>query len=164
MYDWTSGPQVFSWIINKSARVLCLLVGLCSVIVRMRYMLHRVHLDGIHPFERVCLTVGVLFRTYEAVQLIVETLWRLGCSYQRPVGERLVDRPKALHGPDLPLVDVIITTCHEPLSVVLDTVRAACRMEYSITRYRVIVADDGKNTQLRLRVAALRNAGYSNLH
>jgi cellulose synthase/poly-beta-1,6-N-acetylglucosamine synthase-like glycosyltransferase len=54
-----------------------------------------------------------------------------------------------LLGEDVPNVDVLITTCNEDLQVVMDTVKAACVLDYPIDRYRVFVCDDGASTQLR---------------
>ncbi|RAL00128.1 glycosyltransferase family 2 protein [Aspergillus ibericus CBS 121593] len=67
-------------------------------------------------------------------------------------------RPRLrLHGTDqLPQVDVLVPCCGEPVDVILDTVRAACRMDYPIAKFRVLVMDDGASSALEAAVAALR--------
>ncbi|KUJ23675.1 nucleotide-diphospho-sugar transferase [Mollisia scopiformis] len=58
-------------------------------------------------------------------------------------------RPRLrLVGENVPTVDVIITCCNEDIDIVLDTVRAALRLDYPQNRYRVIVADDGSSAEL----------------
>jgi cellulose synthase/poly-beta-1,6-N-acetylglucosamine synthase-like glycosyltransferase len=54
-----------------------------------------------------------------------------------------------LVGDDVPNIDVLITTCNEDLAVVMDTVRAACVLDYPADRYRIFVCDDGASTGLR---------------
>lgn len=53
-----------------------------------------------------------------------------------------------LLGDNVPSVDVIVTVCNEKIDIVKDTVRAALSVEYPVTRFRVIVADDGKSKVL----------------
>lgn len=67
-----------------------------------------------------------------------------------------------LAGDDVPSVDVLITCCGEALDVVLDTVRAACTLDYPKERYRVVLLDDGNSVGLLSQIEALRN-DYSNL-
>jgi len=54
-----------------------------------------------------------------------------------------------LVGDDVPNVDVLITTCNEDLAVVMDTVKAACVLDYPADRYRVFVCDDGASDKLQ---------------
>nr|AMW91839.1 cellobiose synthetase [Rhizopus stolonifer] len=62
-----------------------------------------------------------------------------------------------LHGTDdLPQVDILVPCCGEPVDVILDTVRAACTMDYPVSSFRVRVLDDGASTELESAVAALR--------
>jgi cellulose synthase/poly-beta-1,6-N-acetylglucosamine synthase-like glycosyltransferase len=68
-----------------------------------------------------------------------------------------------LIGDDVPNVDVLITTCNEDLQVVMDTVKAACVLDYPADRYRVFVCDDGASTQLRNAVET-HAAQFPNLH
>ncbi|PHH84631.1 hypothetical protein CDD83_1638 [Cordyceps sp. RAO-2017] len=60
-----------------------------------------------------------------------------------------------LRGYDVPTVDVFITCCGEEDDLVLDTVRAACDLDYPYDRFRVVVLDDGKSTGLEAAVARL---------
>lgn len=65
-------------------------------------------------------------------------------------------RPKLrLMGNDVPTVDVFITCCGEDDEVVMDTVRAACDVDYPMDRFRVIVLDDAKSTSLEQAVTGL---------
>ncbi|PYI09271.1 glycosyl transferase [Aspergillus sclerotiicarbonarius CBS 121057] len=62
-----------------------------------------------------------------------------------------------LHGTsDLPQVDVLVPCCGEPVDVILDTVRAACAMDYPTSQFRVLVMDDGGSSALEAAIAALR--------
>ncbi|KAM0708792.1 hypothetical protein Q7P35_005445 [Cladosporium inversicolor] len=60
-----------------------------------------------------------------------------------------VREKRYLVGDDVPNIDVLITTCNEDLAVVMDTVRAACVLDYPADRYRIFVCDDGASTGLR---------------
>ena len=60
-------------------------------------------------------------------------------------------------------VDLLIAVCKEPLDLIMDTVVAACRIDWPTDKYRVIVCDDGKDPELAAEVARLR-AEYTFLH
>ncbi|KAI9924869.1 hypothetical protein ASPWEDRAFT_40565 [Aspergillus wentii DTO 134E9] len=61
-----------------------------------------------------------------------------------------------LQGSDnLPRVDVLITCCGEPLDIILDTVRAACVLDYPHSSYRVLVLDDGASVALHDAICSL---------
>lgn len=60
-----------------------------------------------------------------------------------------------LNGQEVPNVDVLVTTCNEDVDVVLDTVRAACDLDYPADRFRVIVCDDGGSSALRSTITTL---------
>jgi cellulose synthase/poly-beta-1,6-N-acetylglucosamine synthase-like glycosyltransferase len=68
-----------------------------------------------------------------------------------------------LIGEEVPTVDVFITSCGEDDDVVLDTVRAACDLDYPSDRFRVIVLDDGKSASLETSVGYLAKTN-TNLH
>ncbi|RHZ54266.1 hypothetical protein CDV55_103633 [Aspergillus turcosus] len=76
-------------------------------------------------------------------------------------GMSVQSRPRdrlRLHGSEhLPRVDVLVPCCGEPTDVVLDTVRAACTMDYPVTHFRVLLLDDGASSALRDAVAELRS-------
>lgn len=61
-------------------------------------------------------------------------------------------------GNQVPTVDVLIPCCGEGLDIILDTVRAACALDYPRDRYRVILLDDGKSADLEKEIALLKNA------
>lgn len=60
-----------------------------------------------------------------------------------------------LRGDRVPTVDIIITSCNEPVDVVLDTTRAAININYPCSRFRVIVTDDGASKELQGGVTEL---------
>lgn len=60
---------------------------------------------------------------------------------------------------DVPTVDIIITCCGEDIDVLLDTVRAACNLDYPKDRFRVFLSDDAKSDALKAAVAALDITG-----
>lgn len=68
-----------------------------------------------------------------------------------------------LAGDDVPNVDVLITTCNEDLGVIMDTVKAACVLDYPSDRYRIFVCDDGSSTNLRSAVESYA-VQYPQLH
>lgn len=60
-----------------------------------------------------------------------------------------------IRGDLVPTVDIIITLCNEPVDVCLDTIQAAINIDYSTSRFRVIVADDGACKELQKHVTEL---------
>lgn len=66
-------------------------------------------------------------------------------------------------GEDAPTVDVFITACKEDNSVVMDTVRGACDLDYPQKRFRVILLDDGNVETLAQEVESLATM-YPNLY
>ncbi|PNY23757.1 Cellulose synthase catalytic subunit [UDP-forming] [Tolypocladium capitatum] len=68
-----------------------------------------------------------------------------------------------LTGYDVPTVDVFVTCCGEDDDVVMDTIRAACDVDYPGERFRVVVLDDGRSANLEAGVARLA-ATHSNLY
>ncbi|KAH8893004.1 glycosyltransferase family 2 protein [Thozetella sp. PMI_491] len=59
-------------------------------------------------------------------------------------------RPKMrLRGDQVPGVDVFVTCCGEPDSLVMDTIRAACDVDYPSDKFRVLVLDDGQSPGLK---------------
>lgn len=57
---------------------------------------------------------------------------------------------------NLPLVDVLLPCCGEPVDVIMATVRAACALDYPVSRFRVLVLDDGGSIHLEQAVTRLR--------
>ncbi|KAL2802358.1 glycosyl transferase [Aspergillus granulosus] len=58
---------------------------------------------------------------------------------------------------DLPKIDVLIPCCGEPLDVILDTVRAACTMDYPVAQFRVLLLDDGGSAALKDSITELQS-------
>ena len=72
-------------------------------------------------------------------------------------------RPKLrLRGYDVPTVDVFVTCCGEEDDLVMDTVRAACDIDYPYDKCRIIVLDDGGSETLEAAVTRL-GMSYPNL-
>ena len=61
-------------------------------------------------------------------------------------------------GDQVPTVDILIPCCGESHDIVLDTVRAACALDYPKDRYRVVLLDDSNSPHLESQIAILRNA------
>lgn len=94
-----------------------------------------------------------------AVPLFIQTLWNVFILKSR-------NRPQLrLVGDDVPSVDVFVTCCKEEVELIIDTVRAACEIDYPRERYRVVVLDDGSDMELGNAVESLAaSANYTNLH
>ncbi|KAI9373507.1 nucleotide-diphospho-sugar transferase [Aspergillus egyptiacus] len=63
---------------------------------------------------------------------------------------------------DLPRVDILVPCCGESLDVIMDTVRAACAIDYPASRFRVLLLDDGGSTELKAAIQSLQ-ATYPNV-
>lgn len=74
-------------------------------------------------------------------------------------------RPKLrLVGPSVPSVDVVITCCGEDDSMVFDTAKAACNVDYPSDRFRVIILDDANSRTLRRMVESGTQHKFDNMH
>ena len=72
-------------------------------------------------------------------------------------------RPKLrLRGDVVPSVDVMFTTCGEVVPMILNTIRAACNINYPRDRYRIIICDDAADSNLEEAVRPL-TLEYPNL-
>ncbi|TDZ17907.1 Cellulose synthase 1 [Colletotrichum orbiculare MAFF 240422] len=93
-----------------------------------------------------------------AIPSLMHNIWTMWSMKKR-------HRPKLrLMGDDeVPTVDALVTCCGEEDDLVLDTVRAACDIDYPKDRFRVIVCDDGKSAGLEAGIAALAMT-YPNVH
>ncbi|PHH67501.1 hypothetical protein CDD82_1418 [Ophiocordyceps australis] len=60
-----------------------------------------------------------------------------------------------LKGYAVPTVDVFITCCGEDDDLVIDTVRAACDLDYPYDRFRVVILDDAKSEGLSAAASRL---------
>lgn len=68
-----------------------------------------------------------------------------------------------LVGDNVPTADVFITSCGEKIDVILDTLRAACNLDYPEDRFRVILLDDGNSAELCVEIMAMQER-YRNLY
>ena len=70
-----------------------------------------------------------------------------------------------LVGERLPTVDVLLPCCGEELAVIMDTVRAACALDYPPESYRIVVLDDGHSNSVRDSIESLsREQNRKNLY
>lgn len=60
-----------------------------------------------------------------------------------------------LQGDVAPTIDILITSCGEPLQIVINTLTAAAVQDYPSDRFRILVLDDGHDTELRYAVNRL---------
>lgn len=74
----------------------------------------------------------------------------------RILAVRRPDRKKArLVGGIVPAVDILVTCCNEEIGVIIDTIRAACVLDYPQDRFRVFVCDDGASQELQKEISTL---------
>ncbi|RAK87175.1 glycosyl transferase [Aspergillus costaricaensis CBS 115574] len=94
------------------------------------------------------------------VEIVLASIWRHDQLLTMLGGSASDGQPRKrlrLHGTDdLPRVDILVPCCGEPVDVILDTVRAACTMDYPTSSFRVRVLDDGASTELESAIASLR--------
>lgn len=91
---------------------------------------------------------------------LTETAWRLAVGFIRNPVPRPILR---ILGDNVPGVEVIIVACGEPKDIVLDTVKAACQIDWPVDKFRVILADDGEDDDLKAQVHGLANQ-HTNLY
>jgi cellulose synthase/poly-beta-1,6-N-acetylglucosamine synthase-like glycosyltransferase len=102
------------------------------------------------------LRLGILRNLTWTVSLWVRTLFfSLAAHMRRRPQLRLRDNK-------VPAVDILITTCGEPIDVIIDTVRGACNLDYPRGRYRIVICDDAADAALEDQVMNLSKT-YSNL-
>ncbi|OJJ43533.1 hypothetical protein ASPZODRAFT_102882 [Penicilliopsis zonata CBS 506.65] len=68
-----------------------------------------------------------------------------------------------IHGETVPRVDILLPCCGEDEEIILQTVTAACSIDYPRSSFRVRVLDDGESKILCERVKALREEKYPHL-
>lgn len=91
-----------------------------------------------------------------AIPSMIHNIWTMMAVKRRR-------RPKLrLAGEDVPTVDIFITCCGEEDDLVMDTVRAACDLDYPRDRCRVVLLDDGKSEGLEKACGQLA-AVYGNV-
>lgn len=62
-----------------------------------------------------------------------------------------------MNNDDLPRVDVLLPCCGESVDVIMDTVHAACNLDYPITQFRILVLDDGGSCELEKAVTEMQS-------
>jgi len=126
-----------------------LYLGLRIACVILAERLHGVTYPGAWVFIAVEIAVAIPSQMHN-----FWTMWAL----------KRRNRPKLrLQGNEVPTVDVFVTCCGEDDEVVLDTVRAACDLDYPSDKFRVIVLDDGKSEGLKALIGQLA-ADHSNVY
>ena len=89
--------------------------------------------------------------TNSQVHSLIEYAWSLAATRNR-------SRPRLrLCGNNVPKVDVFVTTCGEAEDIILDTVKAACEMDYPCHLRRIIVLDDAASSTLRVGIRLLQS-------
>ncbi|OAP58009.1 hypothetical protein AYL99_07099 [Fonsecaea erecta] len=91
---------------------------------------------------------------YDSVSTILDGSWRIVVGLARDSKPRPTLR---ILGPNVPGIDVFVVCCGEPDDVVLDTVKAVCKLDWPEDKFRVVVADDGNMESLRLQVEKLQD-------
>ena len=72
-------------------------------------------------------------------------------------GKAAQPRPEyRLCGHAAPSVDILITCCGEPISIIMNTVLAVAAQDYPVPNFRVFVLDDGHDDELRHAVEMLQ--------
>ncbi|KAL4905614.1 hypothetical protein BDW74DRAFT_185130 [Aspergillus multicolor] len=129
-------------------------------------------MSGVYFFARLLLLLSAVQQSWQPwLMLIVE--WISGHGFSQnylstiAAGHR-AQTPRTrlrLRGDTqgMPLIDIFVATCGEPIDVVLDTVRAACTLDYPASRFRVLVLDDAGSLQLKQAVENLSLTSYPNL-
>ncbi|KIW78941.1 hypothetical protein Z517_08780 [Fonsecaea pedrosoi CBS 271.37] len=90
---------------------------------------------------------------YDNLSSILDGAWRIAVGLARDSKPRPTLR---ILGNNVPGVDVLVVCCGEPDDVVLDTVKAVCKLNWPHDKLRVIVADDGNMESLRIQVEKLQ--------
>lgn len=84
--------------------------------------------------------------------------------FWQSVALKIKNRPKLRIISDFtPTVDVFITCCNEENKLILDTVLAAVRLSWPISKFRVIVLDDGASSSLQMDIDKLSKT-FPNLY
>ena len=131
------------WLFRWIAPLLCL-ASLCAYWfyfgLRIFYIVDaQQHYGSSFPLAWVFVSIEISI----AVPILMQTMWSLFIMKKR-------HRPKLrLIGNEVPTVDVFITCCGEEDDLVLDTIRAACDLDYPQDRCRIILLDDGKSDSLK---------------
>lgn len=99
----------------------------------------------------------LLIYPFDLTPCSVHQLWQLTAIRGRK-------RPQLrIRGDIAPTVNVLVTCCKEDPDVILDTVRAACVVDYPRDRFRVTVCDDGADPDLKAGVKAMKEM-FPNLY
>ncbi|KIY00286.1 uncharacterized protein Z520_03971 [Fonsecaea multimorphosa CBS 102226] len=101
-----------------------------------------------------------LGQLYDNMSSILDGSWRIVVGLVRDSKPRPTLR---ILGTNVPGIDVFVTCCGEPDDVVLDTVKAVCKLDWPEDKFRVVVADDGNMESLRLQIEKLQER-YPNLY
>ncbi|KAJ9608106.1 hypothetical protein H2200_007094 [Cladophialophora chaetospira] len=107
-----------------------------------------------------CITVFAVAQVSENIGHVLEGLWAIA---MRAASDPYERADVTIIGDNVPSVDVFIVCCGEPDDVVIDTVKAACHIDWPASKLRVIVADDEPSPTLRQEVGKLQ-ASHPNLH
>lgn len=137
-----------------------IMTGISLALYWLYFVMRIVFINDAQKARRTVFPLAWIFVAVEisvAIPIFMQNVWTMAAMKKR-------QRPKLrLVGNDVPLVDVFITCCKEDNDIVLDTVHAACDLDYPQGKFRVIVLDDGNVDGLRHAIHALSQT-YNNLY
>ncbi|KAI9799981.1 MAG: hypothetical protein M1833_003510 [Piccolia ochrophora] len=152
--DYAQKCQTMEWLARSSA--LCALTSFVYFALRVKYTLGA-------PSESVGRETLVAWGF-----LIVEGALALNRNLSfllslATTGKARIRPSLRLHGGQVPTIDLFILHCGEGVELVLDTIRAACALDYPSDRYRIITLDDGRSSDLAKAVEEVGEL-HANVH
>ncbi|KAF2398916.1 nucleotide-diphospho-sugar transferase [Trichodelitschia bisporula] len=94
---------------------------------------------------------------------LIDLVWRVSSALRISDAHPRTPKRRPSGPPLFPAIDVIITVCGEDRDIVLDTVHAACVLDYPQHKVRIIVADDGGDAMLAANIGTLSQE-FPHLH
>jgi len=134
---------IFANLVHQNRKNLKYFIGF-AILLQTIYMVWRLFYT-IPVFNIVSIIGGGLLFLAELLALVQSTTHRIMfLKDYKPVIKTLADLE------ELPTVDILIATYNEPISILRNTVAAACNQKYPKNRYHVFVCDDGHREEVRL--------------
>lgn len=139
---------------NVPGRFSTLVMIVLSVIVASRYLWWR-YTATLNWNSQLDLTFGLLLLAAETYAWIILMLGYVQTSWPLARQPAQLPQDRTLW----PVVDVYIPTYNEPLSVVCNTVHAACGLDWPAEKLNIYVLDDGRREEFR-QFAEEAGVGY----
>lgn len=115
---------------------------------------------NVRSSARVCLWIALIA---ELCLFFVDLTWALDAIISMLKPKKEGRRPHyRLSGQNAPHVDIFITCCGEPIDVIQNTIKAAAAQDYPISKFNVVVLDDGHDDNLRRVVEIFNKDAKSN--